>query len=90
MNGNTHELTIESETSACEQPQLEPMQCNDAMPSRKHGIHELLNQIIERLNKIDQRLAAVQYHTQTIKLIRNTDPEEVPEDPVEEGGDNTG
>ena len=81
MTENTHRLQIESEES--EYNPLSPMQCNDSMPSRKHGIHGLLNQIIEQINNIDKRLAAIQYHTQTIKLVQYTGSEEIPEDPVE-------
>ena len=77
MSTNTRSTSTEIESETSEYSPMDKLQCNESMPNRKHCLHDLLNQIIDKLNRIDERLAFVQYHTQTIKVKRQgeDDPE---------------
>ena len=77
---DTGSTIIESETA--EYSEMNMLRCDESRPNRKHCLHDLLNQIIGKLNDIDKRLSSVRYHTQTIKLTYTK------QDDVEDNGGN--
>lgn len=71
MSITTRETTPVREQPMQEKEPIPKLDC-DGPRSRKHGLHEMLDNIIERLNAVEQRLAHVDWHTQTITVTKTT------------------
>lgn len=69
-------VTTREDTSVREQPEpakdpIPKLDC-DGTRSREHGLHEILDNIIERLNAVEKRLAHVDWHTHTMTVTKTT------------------
>lgn len=72
MSVTTREATPVREQPEPAKPDIPKLNC-DGPRSRKHGLHEILDNIIDRLNTIEKKLAQVDWHTQVMSVTKTSD-----------------